>query len=90
VEQLEKMSGRVSQLEADLRGVLDEKEELVTERESYRAKVARLNHQINTLLRGDTARLVDIDAILMDNKSVENIYVVHIAYSPLEDNILVS
>ncbi|XP_054272003.1 coiled-coil domain-containing protein 149 [Macrosteles quadrilineatus] len=71
VEQLEKMSGRASQLEADLRGVLDEKEELVNERECYRAKVARLNHQINTLLRGDTARLIDIDAILMDNKYLQ-------------------
>lgn len=68
MEQLEQMSGRVSQLESDLRGVLDEKEELITERESYRAKVFRLNHQINTLLKCDSARLIDLDALIMDNK----------------------
>lgn len=62
------MSGRVTELEADLRSVLDEKEELVTERESYRCKVHRLNHQINTLLKVDTGRVIDIDALVLDNK----------------------
>ncbi|KAG8270681.1 hypothetical protein J6590_079486 [Homalodisca vitripennis] len=71
VEQLEGMSSRVCQLEADLRGVLDEKQELVTERESYLCKLARLNHQLNVLLKSDTSRLIDIDAIVMDNKYLQ-------------------
>uniref|UniRef100_A0A1B6GJD2 Coiled-coil domain-containing protein 149 n=1 Tax=Cuerna arida TaxID=1464854 RepID=A0A1B6GJD2_9HEMI len=71
VEQLEGMSSRVCQLEADLRGVLDEKQELITERESYLCKLARLNHQLNVLLKSDTSRLIDIDAIVMDNKYLQ-------------------
>jgi hypothetical protein len=52
----------------DLQAVLDEKEELVTERDAYKCKVHRLNHELNILLKGDSKRLIDIDALVMENR----------------------
>lgn len=50
--------------------MLDEKEELVTERDAYRSKYERLNTELNYILGGDEKRIVDIDALSMENKSV--------------------
>lgn len=50
--------------------MLDEKEELVTERDAYRTKYDRLNTELNYILRGDEKRIVDIDALSMENKYV--------------------
>lgn len=58
------------QLERDLQQVLDEKEELVTERDVYKNKYERLNQELNYILKGDENRIVDIDALSMENKSV--------------------
>ena len=56
------------QLERDLQQVLDEKEELVTERDVYKNKHERLNQELNYILKGDENRIVDIDALSMENK----------------------
>ena len=58
------------QLERDLQQVLDEKEELVTERDVYKTKFDRLNQELNYILKGDENRIMDIDALVMDNKYV--------------------
>lgn len=58
------------QLERDLQQVLDEKEELVTERDVYKTKFDRLNQELNYILKGEENRIVDIDALVMDNKYV--------------------
>jgi hypothetical protein len=52
----------------DLQTVLDEKEELITERDAYKCKVHRLNHELNAVLKGDNKKLVDIDALVMENR----------------------
>lgn len=57
-----------TQMSSDLQSVLDEKQDLVTERDSYKCKVHRLNHELNTLLKGDGNKLVDIDALVMENR----------------------
>lgn len=57
-----------TQMGADLQAVLDEKEELVTERDAYKCKVHRLNHELNALLKGDNKKLVDVDALVMENR----------------------
>lgn len=57
-----------TQCERDLQQVLDEKEELVTERDVYKNKYERLNHELNYILKGDEKRIVDIDAMSMENK----------------------
>lgn len=48
--------------------MLDEKEELVTERDVYKTKYERLNQELNYILKGDENRVVDIDAVVMENK----------------------
>lgn len=57
-----------TQMGADLQAVLDEKEELVTERDAYKCKVHRLNHELNAVLKGDNKKIVDVDALVMENR----------------------
>ncbi len=59
-----------AQLERDLQQVLDEKEELVTERDVFKTKFERLNQELNYILKGEENRIVDIDALVMENKYV--------------------
>jgi len=49
---------------------MDEKEELVTERDNYRLKYDRLNTELHYILKGDERRVLDIDALIMENRSV--------------------
>lgn len=71
VEQLETLGTKYTQLQSDLQVLLDEKEELITERDAYKCKVHRLNHELNALLKGDTNKVIDIDALIMDNKYLQ-------------------
>lgn len=68
VKQLESMNKIKNQLEIDLQSVLDEKEELVTERDAYKCKIHRLNHEFNTLLKGENHSLIDLDSLIMENR----------------------
>ena len=63
-------SEQVEQIERDLQQVLDEKEEQETERDVYKSKYERLNQELNYILKGDENRIVDIDALSMENKYV--------------------
>jgi len=49
---------------------MDEKEELVTERDVYRLKYDRLNKELHYILKGDERRVLDIDALIMENRFV--------------------
>jgi len=57
------------QLERDLQQVMDEKEELVTERDVYQLKYDRLNKELHFILKGDERRVLDVDALIMENRS---------------------
>jgi hypothetical protein len=52
----------------DLQTVMDEKEELVTERDAYKCKVHRLNHELNAVWKGDSKKVVHINALVMDSR----------------------
>lgn len=67
------------QIQLDYRATLDEKEELVSDRDYYKNKVQRLSHQISYILSNraklqDTndidppKPIVDIDALVTENK----------------------
>ncbi|XP_022256380.1 coiled-coil domain-containing protein 149-like isoform X1 [Limulus polyphemus] len=71
VKQMEDLQYKCSQLERDLQAVLDEKEELVTVRDAYHHKVNRLNQQLNLAIHGKEHRIVDIDAVLMENRYLQ-------------------
>lgn len=71
VKQLEDFRVQYTQLERDLQQVLDEKQEQETERDAYKTKYERLNQELNYILKGDERRVVDLDALIMENKYLQ-------------------
>lgn len=66
-----------------MQSLLDEKEELIMSRDSYKMKVERLNERLNELLRGNNSttnsgqneghdRVVDIDALILENRYLKD------------------
>ncbi|KFB44725.1 AGAP003273-PA-like protein [Anopheles sinensis] len=72
IAQLEQFRKRNAQLQYDFRSLLDEKEEAITERDAYKCKAHRLNHELNVALRGGDGGgpqpLLDIDGLILENK----------------------
>lgn len=78
VNELEKIQKKYQQIQLDYRATLDEKEELACDRDYYKSKVQRLNHQISYILSTRTKiqdsnedppkPIVDIDALVTENK----------------------
>lgn len=66
IDQLEGLKKKNAQLQFDFRSFLDEKEEIVNERDVFKCKVHRLNHELTVALKGKGS--VDIDALIMENK----------------------
>lgn len=56
-----------SQLQINLQALLDEREELVQDRETYKFKVHRLNYELATLLKSKKNN-IDIDALITENR----------------------
>lgn len=67
LDQLEHLNRKYSQLEQDLQILLDEKQDLIKQRDIYYDKMQRLNIQIRNLLNISNQN-VDFDAIVMENK----------------------
>ncbi|KAG8240453.1 hypothetical protein J437_LFUL003167, partial [Ladona fulva] len=72
LQKLEALNAKCSQMRQDLQVLLDEKEELVTERDAYKCKVHRLNFELNTLLKGDKKNVLDIDSLVMENRYLQD------------------
>ncbi|CAD0201805.1 unnamed protein product [Chrysodeixis includens] len=78
VIELEKFQKKYQQIQLDYRATLDEKEELVSDRDYYKNKVQRLSHQISYILSSRAKQdgneidppkpLIDIDALVTENK----------------------
>ncbi|CAH1258328.1 CCDC149 [Branchiostoma lanceolatum] len=71
VKQLEEARERTEVLERDVQALSDEKEEMSSERNFHRDRAERLNEELNYILRGDEKRIVDIDALRMENKYLQ-------------------
>lgn len=56
VDQLETFRNRVTLMERDLQVILDEKEELILSRDSYKRKADRLNRKLNDILRSSPSK----------------------------------
>ncbi|XP_022212596.2 coiled-coil domain-containing protein 149 isoform X2 [Drosophila obscura] len=67
---LENLKKRNAQLAFDFKSIIDEKEELITERDAYKCKAHRLNHELFVALRAKKThpKLLDIDGVLLENK----------------------
>lgn len=70
---LENLKKKNAQLAFDLKAILDEKEEAVTERDAYKCKAHRLNHELLLALKANEShpRLIDIDSIVLENKYLQ-------------------
>ncbi|XP_071948517.1 coiled-coil domain-containing protein 149-like [Antedon mediterranea] len=71
VKQLEATKDQLEALERDMVAKIDQEQELVTERDHYREKSERTNQELNYVLGGDERRIVDVDALIMENKYVK-------------------
>ena len=63
---VEETKAQIKELRSDIQALLDEKEELITERDAYRCKVHRLNHELAMLLKASPS--LDVDAVLMESR----------------------
>ncbi|GBP81816.1 Coiled-coil domain-containing protein 149 [Eumeta japonica] len=83
VQDLERTQKKYQQLMHDYQSILDEKEELVADRDYYKNKVFRLNHQISLILTNRVNKqqsdeetlapklMIDIDAMVAENKYLQ-------------------
>jgi Uncharacterized coiled-coil protein (DUF2353) len=69
IDQLENLKKKNAQLQFDFRSLLDEKEEIVTERDAFKCKAHRLNHELSAILKGNEA--IDIDSLILENKFLQ-------------------
>ncbi|GAB0088936.1 Coiled-coil domain-containing protein 149-A [Sergentomyia squamirostris] len=70
IAQLEALKKKNAQLQYDFRSLLDEKEEIVMERDAFKCKVHRLNHELSVALKGNESQMkvLDIDSLVRENK----------------------
>ncbi|KGL72642.1 Coiled-coil domain-containing protein 149, partial [Tinamus guttatus] len=71
VQQLEKAREQIESLRLDLQSALDELEDLKEERSFYQDKADRLNQELNHVLGGHENRIIDIDALCMENRYLQ-------------------
>ncbi|KAK6493588.1 coiled-coil domain-containing protein 149-like isoform X2 [Huso huso] len=68
VQQLEKSREQNEQLEQDLQVSVDELQDVKAERSFYQEKANRLNLELNQVLGGHENRIIDVDALCMENR----------------------
>uniref|UniRef100_A0A8C8S866 Coiled-coil domain containing 149 n=1 Tax=Pelusios castaneus TaxID=367368 RepID=A0A8C8S866_9SAUR len=71
VQQLEKAREQIEALEHDLQAALDELQDVKEERSSYQDKADRLNQELNHILGGHENRIIDVDALCMENRYLQ-------------------
>ncbi|CAM4553423.1 coiled-coil domain-containing protein 149 isoform X2 [Caretta caretta] len=71
VQQLEKAREQIETLEHDLQAALDELQDVKEERSSYQDKADRLNQELNHILGGHENRIIDVDALCMENRYLQ-------------------
>ncbi|KAK2580750.1 hypothetical protein KPH14_011375 [Odynerus spinipes] len=69
IEQLETLNIKCSQLQVDLQTVLDEKHELEIERDAFKCKAHRLNHELSKAL--NASKPIDVDALINENRYLQ-------------------
>ncbi|XP_031799010.1 coiled-coil domain-containing protein 149 isoform X3 [Sarcophilus harrisii] len=71
VQQLERAREQIESLEHDLQASVDELQDIKEERSSYQDKVDRLNQELNHILGGHENRIIDVDALCMENRYLQ-------------------
>uniref|UniRef100_A0A1A9ZNV0 Uncharacterized protein n=1 Tax=Glossina pallidipes TaxID=7398 RepID=A0A1A9ZNV0_GLOPL len=70
ISHLEQLKKKNAQLAFDFKAIIDEKEELTNERDAYKCKAHRLNHELLIALEAKDIhpKFLDIDSIILENK----------------------
>ncbi|XP_056204869.1 coiled-coil domain-containing protein 149 isoform X3 [Falco biarmicus] len=71
VQQLEKAREQIEALRYDLQAALDELQDVKEERSFYQDKSDRLNQELNHVLGGHENRIIDVDALCMENRYLQ-------------------
>ncbi|XP_010154066.1 PREDICTED: coiled-coil domain-containing protein 149 [Eurypyga helias] len=71
VQQLEKAREQMETLRYDLQAALDELQDVKEERSFYQDKSDRLNQELNHVLGGHENRIIDVDALCMENSYLQ-------------------
>ncbi|XP_068799368.1 coiled-coil domain-containing protein 149 isoform X3 [Struthio camelus] len=71
VRQLEKAREQIETLRHDLQSALDELQDVKEERSFYQDKADRLNQELSHVLGGHENRIIDIDALCMENRYLQ-------------------
>ncbi|XP_053358802.1 coiled-coil domain-containing protein 149-B [Clarias gariepinus] len=75
VLQLEKAQEQNSELEQSLKAAVDELQDVRAERNVYQEKAHRLNIELNHILRHHDGRVMDVDALCMENRYLHERFV---------------
>ncbi|XP_041051809.1 coiled-coil domain-containing protein 149-A isoform X2 [Carcharodon carcharias] len=84
VQQLEKTREQIERLDHDYQAAVDELQDVKVERAFYQEKSDRLNQEINHILGGHENRIIDVDALCMENRYLHE----HLKQIQEEVNIL--
>ncbi|XP_018084461.1 coiled-coil domain-containing protein 149-like isoform X2 [Xenopus laevis] len=71
VLQLEKAREQIEAFEHDLQASLDELQDVKQDRSFFQDKAERLNQELNHVLGGHEKRIIDIDALCMENRYLQ-------------------
>lgn len=75
VLQLEKARKQNSELEQSVKAAVDELQDVRAERNVYQEKAHRLNAELNHILRRHDGRIIDVDALCMENRYLHERFV---------------
>lgn len=81
VQQLEKAREQNEELEHSLKAATDELQDVRAERNVFQDKAHRLNLEINHILGNHEARIIDVDALCMENRYL------HERFKQLQDEV---
>ncbi|NXU51290.1 CC149 protein, partial [Turnix velox] len=74
VQQLEKAREQMETLRNDFQAALDELQDVKGERSFYQDKSDRLNQELNHVLGGHENRIIDVDALCMENRQSKGLH----------------
>ncbi|KAM8898978.1 coiled-coil domain-containing protein 149-A isoform 2-T2 [Spinachia spinachia] len=81
VRQLERAGLQMEEMEHSLKAVTDELQDVKSERSVFREKAHRLNVELNHVLGNREARIIDVDALCMENRYL------HERFSQLQEEV---
>ncbi|CAK6984123.1 coiled-coil domain-containing protein 149-like, partial [Scomber scombrus] len=81
VRQLERAGLQMEEMEHNMKALTDELQDVKAERTVFREKADRLNVELNHILGNREARIIDVDALCMENKYL------HQRFSQLQEEV---